>query len=127
MQIVDDVKNLPGFSRSVTVSKQALELAAKMNQSANFVSVFRFLNLVTVRNRNLSFLLIQFTYAIISLYCNFLGCFEFFQGDMNCTVLNDEVLAVEVGYPVTNLTDKIAVNFRKLSYVSKKKNLRKGQ
>ncbi|KAM3602476.1 uncharacterized protein V6R79_004911 [Siganus canaliculatus] len=36
--------------------------------------------------------------------------------DPNNTVLNDEVLAIEMGTQITNLTDKISINFQNVKY-----------
>jgi len=44
-----------------------------------------------------------------------------FQDELNSTVLGDEVLAVEMGTTISNLTDKMSIHFRNVTYVSTKK------
>ena len=45
---------------------------------------------------------------------------SFFQDEKKSTILGNEVLAVDIGAPVANLTNKISVNLLNATYVSKK-------
>ncbi|CAK6975987.1 adhesion G-protein coupled receptor G6-like isoform X2 [Scomber scombrus] len=83
LNIIDNTDYLSTFSRSVTVSKEALE-KVDLNMTEKFVTVFRFLNLE--------------------------------EDEKNSTILGNEVLAVEIGAHVANLTDKISVNVRNTTY-----------
>ncbi|XP_013870860.1 G-protein coupled receptor 64 [Austrofundulus limnaeus] len=84
LNIVDDANTLNQFSRSVSVSKQAFEMALSLNISTPFAAVFRFLNMS--------------------------------QDEKNSTVLGNEVLGVEMGTHIKNLTDKINITFKTISY-----------
>ncbi|XP_072306424.1 adhesion G-protein coupled receptor G5-like [Eucyclogobius newberryi] len=85
--IVEERQALRGFSRSLTVSKEAFEKAMSSNTSEPFAAVFRFLNMS--------------------------------KDEYNSTVLGDEVLAVEMGTVIKNLTDTININFWNLNYKGK--------
>lgn len=41
-----------------------------------------------------------------------------FQDTLNSTILGNEVLAVEMGASITNLSDPISITFRNMKYVS---------
>ncbi|XP_044025457.1 adhesion G-protein coupled receptor G2-like [Siniperca chuatsi] len=84
MSIIESRDNLPQFSRSVTVSKEAFEKAVSLNVRVPFAALFRFTNLT--------------------------------KDEMNSAVLGNEVLAVEMGTSITNLTDKISLNFLNMKY-----------
>ncbi|XP_032399623.1 adhesion G protein-coupled receptor G3 isoform X2 [Etheostoma spectabile] len=83
MNIIGDKDTLATFSRSVTVSKEALTKCSLENGTA-FSAVLRFLNLTS--------------------------------DEKNSTVLGNEVIAVEMGTTITNLTDKMKINFLNMKY-----------
>ncbi|XP_055005236.1 adhesion G-protein coupled receptor G2-like isoform X2 [Boleophthalmus pectinirostris] len=82
--ILEEKNILSNFSRSVTVSKEAFELAKSLNISEPFAAVFRFLNIA--------------------------------KDECNSTVLGDEVIAIEMGAVIKNLTDTININFKNFHY-----------
>ncbi|XP_028253934.1 adhesion G-protein coupled receptor G2-like [Parambassis ranga] len=84
INIIEDRNSLDGFSRSVTVSKEAFKKSQATNTTQPFAAVFRFTNLAKDEN--------------------------------NSTVLGNEVLAVEMGTTIANLTDKININFKKIKF-----------
>uniref|UniRef100_A0A8C7J4I9 Adhesion G-protein coupled receptor G2 n=1 Tax=Oncorhynchus kisutch TaxID=8019 RepID=A0A8C7J4I9_ONCKI len=79
IKIVEDRESLGGFSRSVSVTKEAFEKAYNLNNGSAFAGVFRFPNMSKDVN--------------------------------NSTVLYNEVVAIEMGCFIDNLTDKINLNF----------------
>ncbi|XP_041832193.1 adhesion G protein-coupled receptor G3-like [Melanotaenia boesemani] len=84
LKIIGDRNKLGGFSRTVTVSKEAFIKAMGPNSSTSFAAVFRFLNLT--------------------------------KDEANSTILGDEVVAIEMGEAIKNLTDKINITFNKFKY-----------
>ncbi|XP_064847776.1 adhesion G-protein coupled receptor G6-like isoform X2 [Oncorhynchus masou masou] len=80
IKIVEDQKSLVGFSRSVSVTKEAFEKAYNLSNGSAFAGVFRFPNMS--------------------------------KDVYNSTVLYNEVVAIEMGCFIVNLTDKINLNFR---------------
>ncbi|XP_029903362.1 adhesion G-protein coupled receptor G6-like isoform X2 [Myripristis murdjan] len=82
MDIIDTREYTSGFSRSVTIPKQAFEKAYSLTSGTPFVGVFRFPNMA--------------------------------KDEMNSTVLDNEVLAIEMGAVIKNLTDDILINFRNI-------------
>ncbi|XP_047429062.1 adhesion G-protein coupled receptor G2-like [Mugil cephalus] len=83
INIIQDREFLTGFSRSVTVSKEAFQQAFNSSNST-FAAVFRFINMA--------------------------------EDEKNSTVLGDEVLAIEMGTKIANLTDTININFKNMKY-----------
>ncbi|XP_029532131.2 adhesion G-protein coupled receptor G2-like [Oncorhynchus nerka] len=79
IKIVEDRESLGGFSRSVSVTKEAFEKAYNLSNGSAFAGVFRFPNMS--------------------------------KDVYNSTVLYNEVVAIEMGYFIDNLTDKIHLNF----------------
>ncbi|CDQ88469.1 unnamed protein product [Oncorhynchus mykiss] len=79
IKIVEDRKSLDGFSRSVSITKEAFEKAYNLSNGSAFAGVFRFPNMSKDVN--------------------------------NSTVLHNEVVAIEMGCIINNLTDKINLNF----------------
>ncbi|XP_014061655.2 adhesion G-protein coupled receptor G2 [Salmo salar] len=79
IKIVGDRKSLGGFSRSISVTKEAFEKAYNLSNGSAFAGVFRFPNMSKDVN--------------------------------NSTVLHNEVVAIEMGCFIGNLTDNINLNF----------------
>ncbi|XP_052380301.1 adhesion G-protein coupled receptor G2 isoform X1 [Oncorhynchus keta] len=169
IKIVENRESLGGFSRSVSVTKEAFEKAYNLSNGSAFAGVFRFPNMskVCLRPMVLSLnLKNQTTVGMVPLGSQnsgpnfprnpgfripyilrplswsfptgiswktraFLGRFEFgnprrcygchgchgyhalsfFQDVYNSTVLYNEVVAIEMGCFIHNLTDKINLNF----------------
>ncbi|XP_069017712.1 adhesion G-protein coupled receptor G5-like isoform X1 [Embiotoca jacksoni] len=84
LNIIDNKDALAGFSRSVTIPKEAFKQAISHNITIPFAALFRFTNLA--------------------------------QDEFNSTLLGNEVLAVEMGTQILNLTDTININFKNMSY-----------
>nr|XP_046155008.1 adhesion G-protein coupled receptor G2 [Oncorhynchus gorbuscha]XP_046155009.1 adhesion G-protein coupled receptor G2 [Oncorhynchus gorbuscha] len=79
IKIVENRESLGGFSRSVSVTKEAFEKAYNLSNGSAFAGVFRFPNMS--------------------------------KDVYNSTVLYNEVVAIEMGCFIDNLTDKINLNF----------------
>ncbi|XP_062324461.1 adhesion G-protein coupled receptor G6 [Osmerus eperlanus] len=83
INIVQDLVKLDGFSRSVTISKEAFQKVYNSTNGTSFAGVFWFPN---------------------------------FAKDLkNSTVLNNEVVAIEMGAFITNLTEKISLSYRNIN------------
>ncbi|XP_024123923.1 adhesion G protein-coupled receptor G3 [Oryzias melastigma] len=83
MNIIDDRAKLTGFSRFVTVSKEAFNRAKGTNNTSPFAAVLKFLNM---------------------------------SQDENITILGNEILAVDMGVPIQNLTDTINITLNKFKF-----------
>lgn len=123
--MVDDKDKLDVFSRSIAVPKEAFLQSLDMNVSVPFAAMFRFLNMTKVRKSNISVspsMTLQRHHTCITTCCNFVILFFFFfflQDENSSTILGNEVIAVEMGTTIRNLTDKISVSFRNMKFVSK--------
>ncbi|XP_053301625.1 adhesion G-protein coupled receptor G2 isoform X1 [Pleuronectes platessa] len=84
LSIISDSSVLQSFSRSVSVSIEAMDKARSSNLSDPFIAIIRFTNMA--------------------------------QDEKNSTVLGDEVLGVEMGTVIDNLTDPIGINFLNMIY-----------
>ncbi|XP_034436002.1 adhesion G-protein coupled receptor G2-like [Hippoglossus hippoglossus] len=84
LSIISDNAYLQSFSRSVSVSKEAIDKARNANLTVPFIAVIRFTNLA--------------------------------QDKKHSTVFGNEVLGVEMGTMVANLTESIGINFRNVTY-----------
>ncbi|XP_062266736.1 uncharacterized protein LOC133973102 [Platichthys flesus] len=84
LSIISDSSVLQSFTRSVSVSKEAMDKARSSNLSDPFVAIIRFTNMA--------------------------------QDEKSSTVLGDEVLGVEMGTVIENLTDPIGINFLNMIY-----------
>ncbi|XP_028997263.1 adhesion G-protein coupled receptor G5-like isoform X2 [Betta splendens] len=82
--ILNSEGKLHGFSRSVSVSKEAFEKALKLNVTLSFAALMRFNNME--------------------------------KDALNSTVLGNEVVALELGASISNLTDPINITFRNMEY-----------
>lgn len=128
LQMVDDKDKLDAFSRSIAVPKEAFLQSLDMNVSVPFAAMFRFLNMTKVRKSNISVspsMTLQRHHTCITTCCNFVILFFFFfflQDENSSTILGNEVIAVEMGTTIRNLTDKISVSFRNMKFVSKTTN-----
>ncbi|KAK5852709.1 hypothetical protein PBY51_006556 [Eleginops maclovinus] len=83
MNVLQELDALVTFSRSLSLPKEAFEMAAPF-QKAPFVAFFRFNNLAS--------------------------------DELNSTVYGNEVLGVDMGTNITNLTSPIRIRFQNLTY-----------
>lgn len=116
LQLIDSKENLASFSRSITVPKEAFEKSTGLNNTVPFAAFLTFKNLTKVR-KNISnspsdlLHLMQWIMFLLK---------SFFKDGMDSNVLGGEVLAIEMGASITNLTDQISINFRNTDHVSKR-------
>lgn len=119
LQIIDSSNNLGSFSRSITVPKEAFEKSVHLNVSVPFAAVLRFNNLATVRKICQHHLQFYGESTLCIWSCYYFVVIPFFQERTNSDVLGNEVLAIEMGTIIGNLTEKISINFRNMKHVSK--------
>ena len=112
-QQIADEEYLSTFAVSVLISKEAF-YDAYSNTAVPFVGIFRFNNMDKVK-RKTNTINRRDAKCIVFFY----SCFIFFcsQDEINSSVLHNQVIAIDMGTTITNLSDRIILNFRNVTEV----------